>query len=228
MTGHRVLYFLGQFGAAHGAADWAKDCVHQSAAIAKPAAARLLILIEGSARGSPREPLHNSYQLMMRGAVRIADFGERVGIGKLAQAHQLADPLSPVQLQFGPAVGKQNPPELVLAKEMVEFGRRHIDQKHDQYPDLDRDKATPLEGRNHVRQEGAEWMVFDKREPDPVFEQARDKHDGPIENRLEEDRLDQRRAIVRRSSAMALATRTDFPTTSAAAVASMKLPKATE
>jgi hypothetical protein len=54
----------------------------------------------------------------------------------------------------------------------------------------------PVEGRDHVRQEGAQWMVFDKPEPDPVFEQARNKHDGPIESRLEQDRPDQRRAIV--------------------------------
>ena len=39
-------------------------------------------------------------------------------------------------------------------------------------------------------------MVFDKPEPNPVFEQARDKHDGPIECRFEQDRPDQWRAIV--------------------------------
>ena len=38
--------------------------------------------------------------------------------------------------------------------------------------------------------------MLDKPEPDPVFEQARDKHDGPIECRFEQDRPDQWRAIV--------------------------------
>ena len=43
-------------------------------------------------------------------------------------------------------------------------------------------------------------MVFDKPEPDPVFEQARDKHDGPIECRFEQDRPNQWRAIVAASA----------------------------
>ena len=54
----------------------------------------------------------------------------------------------------------------------------------------------PVERRNHMRQECPKRMVFDKPETDPVFKQTRDEHGGPIENRFEQDRPDQRRAIV--------------------------------
>ena len=87
-------------------------------------------------------------------------------------------------------------PELAFTEQVIELGRCLIDQKQNEYPELDRDEAIPVECRSHVRQEGAEWMVFDKPEPDPVFEEARDKHDGPVENRLVQDRPDQQRAIV--------------------------------
>ena len=86
----------------------------------------------GARSRSLGEPPHNVDQLAVRIAGGIAEFGERVRIGKLAQTDKLADALPPVQLQLGRAMGKQNPPELALAEEMVEFGRRDIDQKQNQ------------------------------------------------------------------------------------------------
>jgi hypothetical protein len=44
-----------------------------------------------------------------------------MGIGKFAQADQLPDPLSPVELQLGRTVGEQNAPQLALAEEMIEL-----------------------------------------------------------------------------------------------------------
>jgi hypothetical protein len=44
-----------------------------------------------------------------------------MGIGKFAQVDQLADPLSPVELQLGRTVGEQNAPQLALAEEMIEL-----------------------------------------------------------------------------------------------------------
>src|SRR5215831_6597139 len=132
----------------------------------------------------------------MRGARRIAEFIDRVRIGQLAQADELADPLSPVQLQLGGPVGEQKTPKLAVAEEMIELGGRDIDQEQHQYPDLDRGKAVPREGRNHVRQKLSNWIVLDQPEPNEVFEQARNEYDGPVEHRFEQDRLDQRRAIV--------------------------------
>ena len=79
---------------------------------------------------------------------------------------------------------------------MVEFGRRHVDQEQNQYPNLNRGEAMPLEGRDHVRQETAQWIVFDEPETNEMFEQAGDEHDGPIEKRLEQDRPNQRRVII--------------------------------
>ena len=38
--------------------------------------------------------------------------------------------------------------------------------------------------------------MFNQPEPDPMFEQAGDEYDAPIKNGLEQDRTDQRRAIV--------------------------------
>ena len=103
-------------------------------------------------------------------------------ISKIAQPDELTDPLPPIQRQFGWPASDQKVPELAFTEKVIELGRCLIDQEQNEYPELDRDEAMPVECRSHVRQEGADWMVFDKPEPDPVFEEARDKHDGPIEN----------------------------------------------
>src|SRR6516162_7409757 len=132
----------------------------------------------------------------MRDGARIAKFVDRVRICKLAQPDELEDPLPPVQRQLGWPGCDQQVPELALTEQMVELGRCLVDQEQNEYPELDRDEAMPVERRNHVRQECPEWMVLDKPEPDPVFEQARDKHDRPIEGRFKQDRPDQWRAIV--------------------------------
>src|SRR5271168_2840140 len=97
-------------------------------------------------------------------------------IGKPAQTDEVADALSPIELQFGRSVGEQNAPQLAVAEQMVELGRCHIDQEQNQYPNLDRGEAIPAEGCNHVRQKAAYWIVVDKREFDEMFEQANDKH----------------------------------------------------
>jgi hypothetical protein len=46
-----------------------------------------------------------------------------------AQIDELADPLPPVQLQLGWPMGQKNTPQLTLTKELIKFGRRHINQK---------------------------------------------------------------------------------------------------
>jgi hypothetical protein len=61
---------------------------------------------------------------------------------------------------------------------------------------LDRNKAIPREGLNQVRHKGAQRMVFDKPEPDEMFELACNEHDGPIKGRLEQDRPYDRRTII--------------------------------
>jgi hypothetical protein len=61
------------------------------------------------------EPAHRVDQLVVRGAGRIAKFRDGMGIGKFAQVDQLADPLSPVELQLGRTVGEENAPQLALA-----------------------------------------------------------------------------------------------------------------
>jgi len=52
-----------------------------------------LIKVRGS--GSPCEPLHNFYQLTMRGAGWIAELIDRMRVGEPAQAGELADALPP-------------------------------------------------------------------------------------------------------------------------------------
>jgi hypothetical protein len=42
------------------------------------------------------EPVHDVDQLNVRGAVRIAKFIDRVGVGQLTQLDKLKDPLPPV------------------------------------------------------------------------------------------------------------------------------------
>ncbi len=120
-------------------------------------------------------------------------------------------------------MGEQDAPQLAVAEQVVELGSRHIDREHDQCPNLDRSEAIPGKGRDHVRQEGFHRVVLDQAEPDKMLDQPGDEHGDPVHRGLEQDRLDQRRAVVaaeertsRRRPARTL------PTTSAAAVASRK------
>src|SRR5215472_10441538 len=69
------------------------------------------------------EPPHDVDQLVVGIAGRIAEVCERMRIGQLAQANEFADALPPVQLEFGSAMSEQDPPQLAVAKEMVEFCR---------------------------------------------------------------------------------------------------------
>jgi hypothetical protein len=87
-------------------------------------------------------------------------------------------------------------PQLAVAEQMVELGRRHIDQEQDQNPNLDRREAMPGEASDHVRQEIAYRIVLDQPEPDQMLDQAGDKDDRPVNDRLEQDRPDQRGPIV--------------------------------
>src|SRR6516162_11727144 len=100
----------------------------------------------------------------MRDGARIAKFVDRVRICKLAQPDELEDPLPPVQRQLGWPGCDQQVPELAFTKQVIELGRCLVDQEQNEYPELDRDEAMPVERRYHVRQECPEWMVFDKQE----------------------------------------------------------------
>src|SRR6516164_6871503 len=131
----------------------------------------------------------------MRDGGRIIELVDRVSIRKLAQPDELEDPLPPVQRQLGWPAGDEQVPELAFTKQVIELVRYLVNQEQNEYPELDRDKVMPVEGRSHVRQECPKRMVFDKPEADPVFKQTRDEHDGPIEKRFEQDRPNQRRAI---------------------------------
>src|SRR6516164_9003977 len=132
----------------------------------------------------------------MRGGGWIIELVDRVSIRKLAQPDELEDPLPPVQRELGCPAGDQQMPELAFTKQVIELGRRLINHEHNQYPELNGDEAMPIKRCNHVRQECPKWVVFDQPEPDPVFEQACDKHEGPVESRFEQDWPDQWCAIV--------------------------------
>jgi hypothetical protein len=43
-----------------------------------------------------RQPAHNIDQLGVRGALRIAEFGDRVGVGEFAEPDKLANPLAAI------------------------------------------------------------------------------------------------------------------------------------
>jgi hypothetical protein len=49
----------------------------------------------------PRKSLHNLNQLAVCVACRITEFASRMRIGKPAQPQQVAEPLAPIELQFG-------------------------------------------------------------------------------------------------------------------------------
>ena len=80
-------------------------------------------------RKLPREALHYVYQLSVHGAARIAQFGSRVLVCKSAQAQQLAQTLSPIELQIRRSAGEQEPPHFARAEKMAEFRCCHIDQE---------------------------------------------------------------------------------------------------
>ena len=103
---------------------------------------------------------------MVRGAGRIAEIIDRMRVGETAQAGELADALPPVQLQLGRPVGEQDAPQLASAEQTVELRRRYIDQKQNQYPNLDRGEVIPTEGRSQVRQELTERMALHEPELD--------------------------------------------------------------
>ena len=71
-------------------------------------------------------------------------------------------------------------PELALTEQMIELGRRHINQEQYQYPKLDCDKAIPGKGRYRVRYKSAEYIMSAKPISDPMFEQADDEDRSPI------------------------------------------------
>jgi hypothetical protein len=77
---------------------------------------------------STREPAHNVDRLGVRDVGRIAEFIDRVRIRKPAQADELADPLSPVQLQLGPPVGEEEAPKLAVTEQIIELGLCSISQ----------------------------------------------------------------------------------------------------
>lgn len=90
----------------------------------------------------------------------------------------------------------RNPSQLAAAEQIIELGGGDVDKKQNQDPDLDRREVVPGERGDQVRQEAPERMVLDEPEPDELFEQAGDEHHRPIDDGLEQDRLDQRCAIV--------------------------------
>src|SRR6516225_367303 len=95
-------------------------------------------LIERRVSASPREPPHDIDQLVVSGAGRIAELIDRVRISQTAQAEEFANALPSVQLQLGWPTGEQDAPQLAVAKQVVELGCRHINQKQNQDPQLDR------------------------------------------------------------------------------------------
>src|SRR6516162_10780263 len=90
---------------------------------------------------------------------------------------------------------QKNASQLALAEESIELGCRQVNQKQNEYPNLDRGKAMPTEDRSQVRQEFAQGMAVHEK-LDEGLEQASDEHKDPVHERFVQDRLEQRRAIV--------------------------------
>src|SRR3984893_12741184 len=148
-----------------------------------------------STLSSPCERLQHIDQLAVRGAGRVVELADRMSVHQPAEPQQLAHPLAPIELQLGRAGGKEQPPQLAGAEELAEFRHRHIDQEQDKDPQGDGGKALPREGRDQIRYEIARRIALDH-EVHETLEEARKKHDDPVEDGLEQDRLDQRRSII--------------------------------
>jgi len=69
-----------------------------------------------SGRRPSRERLDNSDQFLVRGAGWIAEFLDWVSVHEPAQARQLADPLSPIELKLRGTEGEEKPPQFTTAE----------------------------------------------------------------------------------------------------------------
>jgi hypothetical protein len=108
-----------------------------------------------------REVLHYVDQLAVCGAGRIAQFGSRVLVCKPAQAQQLAQALSPIELQIRRPAGEEEPPHFARAEKMAEFQCCHIDQEECEDPQGDGGKTVPREGRHQISEEVARRIELD-------------------------------------------------------------------
>ena len=87
---------------------------------------------------------------------------------------------------------EEETPQLAVADQRIEFAGGHVEQEADEDPDLHGDEAVPGEvGKDHlvdlVEAARAEGDI------DDLLQEPHDQHDDGIEDRLVEDRLDQRR-----------------------------------
>ena len=80
----------------------------------------------GCGCGLNSEPAHDTDQLSVRGALRIAEFGDRVRVGKFTEVDQFADALLTIQRQLARPACEQEMPQLALAEQMVELACRQF------------------------------------------------------------------------------------------------------
>ena len=159
-----------------------RECVRGDGVEVLPAERRLLFAsLFGRGEGLlfTRKPAYNIDQLAVCGAGGIAKCCEGMFVGKPAQMDELANPLTSVQLQLGWPMGQKDAPQLTLTQKLIELGRRHINQKQDQNPNLDRREMMPAKGRSQMRKELTERMAVHE-ELDQGFEQAGDENKDPV------------------------------------------------
>ena len=109
-----------------------------------------------------REVLHYVDQLAVCGAGRIAQSGSRVLVCKPAQAQQLAQALSPIELQIRRPAGEQEPPHFVRPEKMAEFRCCYIDQEENEDPQGDGGKTMPRESRHQRSEEVARRITLER------------------------------------------------------------------
>ena len=97
-------------------------------------------------------PAYNIDQLAVCGAGGITKFGEGMLVGKPAQMDELAKSAA-AGSAAGRMAGEKYSLELAMAEKLIELGRRHINKKQDEYPNLDRRETVPAEGRSQVLHE---------------------------------------------------------------------------
>ena len=117
----------------------------------------------------------------------------RRAFGQPAELHQRTNMLLARQAVLRRSMMEKEPEELTLADQGIEFGRGHVDQETDEDPEMDRDEPVPCEVEDRVPERRTEATGVDGERHD-LLRDTHDQHDDRVEDRLVENRPDQRAA----------------------------------
>ena len=102
-----------------------------------------------------REAAQDGNEFAMRHRLGIFQHRDRMGVGQPAQSGEEPDARASCRLQRGRAPGEEDPKQLAVTDQIVDFVRRDPDEEQDEYPHLRRNEPRPAELSKHVLDETA-------------------------------------------------------------------------